>query len=267
MQKITTWSFLNPVSLDHNNNINRWYSTACNGCDSWDFRWRISLERAYYSTACHGCDSCSTQVDSKPAMARCARCCLRKSIRIVNLVMLLCGAGMIIYSLWLQKKWDESIAEFARSSSTLKPWWVSINHTYFSNHISWKQLFPAEINPRKGYSASDKLLFSVLRFIYTFLGVGIMVCLSTIGGYIITNCISNSTLCFVSFLLISFIMTRRRKEPLKFSRLRHFQGLFNHWWFLNKHTFYASIAVLLYWDFLLITFVSATYDSFPRLKF
>ncbi|KAJ6732453.1 TETRASPANIN-19-LIKE [Salix purpurea] len=120
-------------------------------------------------------------------MARCARCCLRNSIRIVNLVMLLCGAGMIIYSLWLQKKWDESIAEFPRSSSPLKPW-----------------------------------------FIYTFLGVGIIVCLSTIGGYIITNCISNSTLCLVSFLLISFIMTRRRKEPLKFSRLRHFQGLFNH---------------------------------------
>ncbi|KAJ6435042.1 hypothetical protein OIU84_000306 [Salix udensis] len=89
-------------------------------------------------------------------MVRCARCCLRNSIRIVNLVMLLYGAGMIIYSLWLQKKWDESIAEFARSSSDpLKPW-----------------------------------------FIYTFLGVGIMVCLSTVGGYIITNCISNSTLCF-----------------------------------------------------------------------
>ncbi|KAJ6758469.1 TETRASPANIN-19-LIKE [Salix koriyanagi] len=88
-------------------------------------------------------------------MARCARCCLRNSIKIVNLAMLLCGAGMIIYSLWLQKKWDESIAEFPRSSSPLKPW-----------------------------------------FIYTFLGVGIVVCLSTIGGYIITNCISNSTLCF-----------------------------------------------------------------------
>ncbi|KAF9662215.1 hypothetical protein SADUNF_Sadunf18G0030100 [Salix dunnii] len=88
-------------------------------------------------------------------MARCARCCLHNSIRIVNLVMLLCGIGMIIYSLWLQKKWDESIVEFSLSPSPLKPW-----------------------------------------FIYTFLGVGIIVCLSTIGGYIIGNCISNSTLCF-----------------------------------------------------------------------
>ncbi|KAJ6674102.1 TETRASPANIN-19-LIKE [Salix viminalis] len=89
-------------------------------------------------------------------MARCARCCLHNSIRIVNLVMLLCGTGMIIYSLWLQKKWDECIAEFPLSpSDPLKPW-----------------------------------------FIYTLLGVGIIVCLSTIGGYIITNCISNSTLCF-----------------------------------------------------------------------
>ncbi|KAB5514000.1 hypothetical protein DKX38_027906 [Salix brachista] len=59
-------------------------------------------------------------------MARCARCCLHNSIRIVNLVMLLCGAGMIIYSLWLQKKWDESIAEFPRSSSPLKPWWYIV---------------------------------------------------------------------------------------------------------------------------------------------
>uniref|UniRef100_A0A6N2NK11 Uncharacterized protein n=1 Tax=Salix viminalis TaxID=40686 RepID=A0A6N2NK11_SALVM len=89
-------------------------------------------------------------------MARCARCCLHNSIRIVNLVMLLCGTGMIIYSLWLQKKWDECIAEFPLSpSDPLKPW-----------------------------------------FIYTLLGVGIIVCLSTISGYIITNCISNSTLCF-----------------------------------------------------------------------
>ncbi|XP_034917440.1 tetraspanin-19 isoform X2 [Populus alba] len=88
-------------------------------------------------------------------MTRCARCCLHDSIRIVNLVMLLCGIGTIIYSLWLQKKWDESITKFPLGSSPLIPW-----------------------------------------FIYTFLGAGIVVCLSTIGGYIIANCISNSTLCF-----------------------------------------------------------------------
>ncbi|KAL9338904.1 hypothetical protein Peur_067919 [Populus x canadensis] len=88
-------------------------------------------------------------------MTRCARCCLHSSIRIVNLVMLLCGIGTIIYSLWLQKKWDESIAKFPLGPSPLIPW-----------------------------------------FIYTFLGAGIIVCLSTVGGYIIANCISNSTLCF-----------------------------------------------------------------------
>lgn len=80
---------------------------------------------------------------------------MHDSIRIVNLVMLLCGIGTIIYSLWLQKKWDESIAKFPLGSSPPIPW-----------------------------------------FIYTFLGAGIVVCLSTIGGYIIANCISNSTLCF-----------------------------------------------------------------------
>lgn len=80
---------------------------------------------------------------------------MHDSIRIVNLVMLLCGIGTIIYSLWLQKKWDESIAKFPLGPSPLIPW-----------------------------------------FIYTFLGAGIIVCLSAIGGYIIANCISNCTLCF-----------------------------------------------------------------------
>lgn len=152
--------------------------------------------------------------------------------------MLLCGIGTIIYSLWLQKKWDESIAKFPLGPSPLIPWQVSNLHFLFTTrHIHEnQQLLPAEINitrqmiqeiQAKGYSASDKPLFSVFRFIYTFLGAGIIVCLSAIGGYIIANCISNCTLCFASFLL-SFSITRRTKEPLRFSKLHHFQGQFNH---------------------------------------
>lgn len=93
-------------------------------------------------------------------MTKCARCCLRNSIRIVNLMMLLCGTGIIIYSLWLEKKWDQGIAEFPHRQSPLTPW-----------------------------------------FIFTFLGVGIVVCLSTIGGHIIANCNSNSTLFFYIFAI------------------------------------------------------------------
>ncbi|KAJ6697982.1 TETRASPANIN [Salix purpurea] len=91
-------------------------------------------------------------------MTRCARCCLRNSIRVVNLIMLVLGAGIIVYSLWLEKKWDHGIAKFPHGSSPLTPW-----------------------------------------FIFVFLGEGIVVCLSTVGGHIIAHCISSSTL----FLKIS----------------------------------------------------------------
>lgn len=42
--------------------------------------------------------------------------------------------------------------------------------------------------------------FSFIRFIYTCLGVGIAVCLSTLSGCMVANCISNYTLCIVSSL-------------------------------------------------------------------
>ncbi|XP_057957400.1 helicase and polymerase-containing protein TEBICHI-like [Malania oleifera] len=44
-------------------------------------------------------------------------------------------------------------------------------------------------------------------FIYTCLGVGIVVCLSTLSGHMVANCISNSTLCFyiVSICSLLFI--------------------------------------------------------------
>uniref|UniRef100_A0A6N2KZS0 Uncharacterized protein n=1 Tax=Salix viminalis TaxID=40686 RepID=A0A6N2KZS0_SALVM len=103
-------------------------------------------------------------------MTKCARCCLRNSIRVVNLMMLVLGAGIIVYSLWLEKKWDHGIAKFPHRSSPLTPW-----------------------------------------FIFVFLGVGIVVCLSTVGGHIIAHCISSSTLFLVSFLLI-FNITRKNKR-------------------------------------------------------
>ncbi|KAG5244275.1 hypothetical protein OIU76_008877 [Salix suchowensis] len=97
-------------------------------------------------------------------MTRCARCCLRNSIRVVNLIMLVLGAGIIVYSLWLEKKWDHGIAKFPHRSSPLTPW-----------------------------------------FIFVFLGEGIVVCLSTVGGHIIAHCISSSTL-FLYIVAVCFLL-------------------------------------------------------------
>jgi hypothetical protein len=61
--------------------------------------------------------------------------------------------------------------------------------------------------------------FPGFRFIFTFLGVGIVVCLSTVGGHIIANRISNSTLLFVSFLLIINITRKNKRDSEAFQAL------------------------------------------------
>lgn len=56
-------------------------------------------------------------------MERCTRCCLHNSIRAVNLVVNICGAGMIIYSLWLLKMWQDGVSELPTVSSLSRPWY------------------------------------------------------------------------------------------------------------------------------------------------
>ncbi|KAK3212943.1 hypothetical protein Dsin_017649 [Dipteronia sinensis] len=98
-------------------------------------------------------------------MTRCARCCLHKSIRIVNLVTNLFGVATIIYALWLQKKWNQGVAEISTTAYLPTPW-----------------------------------------FIYTCLGLGITVCLSTLFGHIVANCISNSALCIYIVTICSLVL-------------------------------------------------------------
>lgn len=52
------------------------------------------------------------------------------------------------------------------------------------------------------------------RFIYTCLGIGIVLCLSTLSGHMVANCISNSTLAVVSFSnhLLAMISSFPRKH-------------------------------------------------------
>ncbi|KAF5748249.1 tetraspanin-19-like isoform X1 [Tripterygium wilfordii] len=58
-------------------------------------------------------------------MTKCSRCWLHDSIRIVNLIINLLGVAMIIYCLWLQKKWMEGVAELPQSTSIPKLWFIN----------------------------------------------------------------------------------------------------------------------------------------------
>nr|POE46364.1 tetraspanin-19 [Quercus suber] len=71
---------------------------------------------------------------------------------------------MIIYSLWLLKKWQDGVAYLPSVSFLPRPW-----------------------------------------FIYTCLGVGIAVCLSTLSGCMVANCISNYTLCIYVVSICSLL--------------------------------------------------------------
>ncbi|KAM1022478.1 hypothetical protein ACFX15_042606 [Malus domestica] len=88
-----------------------------------------------------------------------ARLCLHNSMRAVNLFVNVCGVGVIIYSLWLIKKWQVGVSELPPVAHVPKPW-----------------------------------------FIYTCLGMGIAVCLSTLCGHMVANSISSFILFIVSFL-------------------------------------------------------------------
>ncbi|KAK4792587.1 hypothetical protein SAY86_023022 [Trapa natans] len=57
-------------------------------------------------------------------MVRCARCCLRASMKWVNVVVLLLGVGMIIYSLCLEKMWQEGISDLPSDTDIPRPWFI-----------------------------------------------------------------------------------------------------------------------------------------------
>ncbi|KAJ4842976.1 hypothetical protein Tsubulata_017446 [Turnera subulata] len=62
--------------------------------------------------------------DGAAVMTRCSRCCLQNSMRILNMILFLFGAGTIVYSLWLQKKWNEGVGELSSSSSLPRPGFI-----------------------------------------------------------------------------------------------------------------------------------------------
>ncbi|KAB2077475.1 hypothetical protein ES319_A06G102900v1 [Gossypium barbadense] len=57
-------------------------------------------------------------------MTRCSRCCLHYSMKIVNLIMNFLGIAIIVYSLWLQKKWNIGVAQLLSFPSIPNPWFI-----------------------------------------------------------------------------------------------------------------------------------------------
>ncbi|XVF89203.1 hypothetical protein PTKIN_Ptkin19aG0111400 [Pterospermum kingtungense] len=97
-------------------------------------------------------------------MIGCGRFCLHRAMKTVNVVMNFLGIAIIVYSLWLQKKWNDDSADLPSYSSLPKPW-----------------------------------------FIYTCLGVGIAVCLSTLFSYVVSSFISHSILCIYIISICSLV--------------------------------------------------------------
>ncbi|KAA3477570.1 tetraspanin-19-like isoform X1 [Gossypium australe] len=54
-------------------------------------------------------------------MTRCSRCCLHYSLKILNLIMNFLGIAIIVYSLWLQKKWNIGVAQLVSFPSIPNP--------------------------------------------------------------------------------------------------------------------------------------------------
>ncbi|RXH91843.1 hypothetical protein DVH24_020866 [Malus domestica] len=75
-----------------------------------------------------------------------ARLCLHNSMRAVNLFVNVCGVGVIIYSLWLIKKWQVGVSELPPVAHVPKPWmdwevqfskYIDEHHTLFKNFLTF----------------------------------------------------------------------------------------------------------------------------------
>ncbi|KAL6215592.1 hypothetical protein ACLB2K_015021 [Fragaria x ananassa] len=57
-------------------------------------------------------------------MVNCARCCLHNSMRALNFFVNIFGVVVIIYTLWLLKKWQDGVTELPPVPMVLKPWFI-----------------------------------------------------------------------------------------------------------------------------------------------
>ncbi|XP_020676530.1 tetraspanin-19-like [Dendrobium catenatum] len=92
-------------------------------------------------------------------MAEWARACFQSTLKIVNSVIGLVGMAMILYSLWMVRAWFREMSELSPGFSGSNPPW----------------------------------------FIFTFLGLGIFLCVITCSGHIAAETINGHCLSCVSF--------------------------------------------------------------------
>ncbi|KAL8171669.1 hypothetical protein V2J09_023473 [Rumex salicifolius] len=98
---------------------------------------------------------------------RSTRWWLKGSLRTLNIAVNVTGVAMIIYSLWLLKIWDDGISELSPSSRSDLP-------------LPW--------------------------FIWACLGVGMVVCFSTLCGYMAVNHTKHSISCLYIAAIFSLIL-------------------------------------------------------------
>ncbi|XP_024161693.1 tetraspanin-19 isoform X1 [Rosa chinensis] len=106
-------------------------------------------------------------------MVYCARCCLHNSMRALNFLVNIFGVGVIIYTLWLLKKWQDGVTELLPVPIVPKPWYIIQLCIPYRIHCFMLCLLSSIFMKRRG--------------------VGMAVCFSTLCSYLVAHCITDST--------------------------------------------------------------------------
>lgn len=69
-------------------------------------------------------------------MVNCARCCLHNSMRALNFFVNIFGVVVIIYTLWLLKKWQDGVTELPPVPMVLKPWYITRLFLYLTEFFT-----------------------------------------------------------------------------------------------------------------------------------
>ncbi|KAL0913738.1 hypothetical protein M5K25_017220 [Dendrobium thyrsiflorum] len=100
-------------------------------------------------------------------MAEWTRACFQSTLKIVNSVIGLVGMSMILYSLWMIRAWFREMSELSPGFSVSNPPW----------------------------------------FIFTFLGLGIFLCVITCSGHIAAETINGHCLsCYTAFVFLLLVL-------------------------------------------------------------
>ncbi|KAF7139168.1 hypothetical protein RHSIM_Rhsim07G0153200 [Rhododendron simsii] len=68
-------------------------------------------------------------------MRRSGRYCLYSTLRVVNVVVNIFGMIIIIYSLWLLKKWFDGVSDLPSPSNLPRPWYIDDDNKGFRSFL------------------------------------------------------------------------------------------------------------------------------------